>query len=363
VACLAPTEILASQLFQKFKAWFEPFGFECFFLSGKITNKASILKSIRENRTSLVVGTHALFQESVQFNHLGLVMIDEQHRFGVNQRLSLFAKSDKPVYQLVMTATPIPRTLALAQYGHLSVSTIKELPMGRQPIKTVMMSQSRRLEVIQKMRDLCLLGQQIYWLCTVIDESESCQTAQISFNLLQSECVGLKIGLIHGRLSTDEKQNVMDAFRQGEIQILVATTVIEVGVDVPNATLMVVENPERLGLAQLHQLRGRVGRGSLQSFCILLYKQPLSETAKERLMVLRDSQDGFLIAEKDLELRGAGDLVGQQQSGIANFKIADWVRDKELILKLAGDLSGMGQQEQVELCERWIGSDPLAHSP
>lgn len=336
VACLAPTEILAFQLFQKFKAWFEPLGFECLFLSGSLSakQKTQILRVLRTQEGVLVVGTHALFQESVEFNNLGLIIIDEQHRFGVHQRVALSAKALN-AHELVMSATPIPRTLALTHYSNLALSSIKELPSGRASIKTVMMSEARRLEVIEKMHTLCAMGQQIYWLCTAIDESQACQSAQQSFALLQNHCAELKIGLIHGRLSFAEKEQIMQAYRLGEIQVLVATTVIEVGVDVPNATLMVIENPERLGLSQLHQLRGRVGRGVLQSFCILLYKQPLSESAKARLMVLRDSQDGFEIAEKDLELRGVGDFLGAKQSGVANFKIADWARDRALILKLA----------------------------
>lgn len=339
VALMAPTELLALQLFQNFSQWFDPFGFECIWLCGTMSLKerTQALVRLSENKALIVIGTHALFQKSVQFNNLALIIIDEQHRFGVHQRLALMAKSveNQQAHQLIMTATPIPRTLAMTQYANLDLSVINELPLGRKMIKTIVMSEPRRAEIIQKISALCQAGQQVYWVCTVIEESQDYQTATQSFMLLQSECIDCHIGLIHGRMSTQEKNAAMSAFKAGTLQVLVATTVIEVGVDVPNATLMVIENPERLGLAQLHQLRGRVGRGNLQSFCILLYKLPLSDKAKARLEILRISQDGFFIAEKDLELRGSGEILGAKQSGGANFKILDLVRDKELIINHA----------------------------
>lgn len=339
VALMAPTELLALQLFQNFSQWLDPFGFESIWLCGSMSakEKKQALGRLLENKPLIAIGTHALFQKAVQFNNLAFIIIDEQHRFGVHQRFALMSKNtdSQQVHQLIMTATPIPRTLAMTQYANLDISVINELPVGRKAIKTIVMSEPRRSEIIQKMRALCQAGQQVYWVCTVIDESQDYQAATQSFSLLQLECRNARIGLIHGRMSMQEKEITMKAFKAGELQVLVATTVIEVGVDVPNATLMVIENPERLGLAQLHQLRGRVGRGVLQSFCILLYKLPLQEKAKARLEVLRSSQDGFFIAEKDLELRGCGEIIGAKQSGGTNFKILDLVRDKELITHYA----------------------------
>ncbi|MEW6983831.1 ATP-dependent DNA helicase RecG [Colwelliaceae bacterium 6471] len=339
VALMAPTEILAEQHAINFQQWFAPLAINVGWLAGKTKAKARriALEKIASGDMHMVIGTHALFQEQVVFDKLALIIIDEQHRFGVHQRLSLREKGafdNNYPHQLIMTATPIPRTLAMTAYADLDTSVIDELPPGRTPITTVALPDSRRDEVIDRIRQGCTAdNRQAYWVCTLIEESEvlQCQAAEDTAEYLQANLAELKIGLVHGRMKADEKQAVMDGFKSGALQVLVATTVIEVGVDVPNASLMVIENPERLGLAQLHQLRGRVGRGAVASHCVLMYKSPLSKTATKRLAVLRDSNDGFVIAQKDLEIRGPGELLGTRQTGLAELKIADLVRDADLI--------------------------------
>lgn len=339
VALMAPTEILAEQHAINFEKWFEPLGINVGWLAGKTKAKARriALEAIENGNMQMVIGTHALFQEQVKFSKLSLIIIDEQHRFGVHQRLSLREKGafdGNFPHQLIMTATPIPRTLAMTAYSDLDTSIIDELPPGRTPINTIALPDSRREDVIERIRQGCTNdNRQAYWVCTLIEESEvlQCQAAEDTAMHLQTQLPDLKIGLVHGRMKPVEKQEIMAQFKAAELDLLVATTVIEVGVDVPNSSLMVIENPERLGLAQLHQLRGRVGRGSIASHCVLMYKAPLSKTATKRLNVLRESNDGFVIAEKDLEIRGPGELLGTKQTGLADLKIADLVRDADLI--------------------------------
>ncbi len=367
VALMAPTEILAEQHAINFANWFEPLGINVGWLAGKTKVKAKreALEKIASGEMQMVIGTHALFQADVIFKNLVLVIIDEQHKFGVHQRLTLREKGvfdNKYPHQLIMTATPIPRTLAMTAYADLDTSVIDELPPGRTPINTVALPDSRRPDVIERIRKGCVDdGRQAYWVCTLIDESEvlQCQAAEETAILLQAQLPELKIGLVHGRLKADEKQTIMDSFKKGDLHLLIATTVIEVGVDVPNSSLMVIENPERLGLAQLHQLRGRVGRGSVASFCVLMYKAPLSKTAVKRLKVLRESNDGFVIAEKDLEIRGPGELLGTRQTGLAELKIADLVRDGYLIpeIKQQAYLLSRQQPECAQaLIQRWLGN-------
>jgi len=338
VGLMVPTEILAEQHKQSFRQWFDILGIKTLLLSGKLTvvQRRTALEQIASADAKMIIGTHALFQQDVQFSNLGLVIIDEQHRFGVHQRLALKEKGlDKGemVHQLIMTATPIPRTLAMTAYADLDVSIIDELPAGRQAIKTVALAQDRRQEVVDRVHVNCQQGQQVYWVCTLIEESESleCQAAEKTAEQLSEALTDIKIGLVHGRMKSVDKEKAMQDFKQGEIDLLVATTVIEVGVDVPNASLIIIENAERLGLAQLHQLRGRVGRGSVQSHCVLLYQAPLSEIASQRISVMRESTDGFFIAQKDLEIRGPGEVLGTKQKGSLFFKIADLTRDKELL--------------------------------
>jgi len=338
VAIMAPTEILAEQHYLNFTAWFAPLGVEVAWMIGKLKGKAreSELDKITSGAASIVVGTHALFQDSVHFHNLALAIIDEQHRFGVHQRMALREKGINGMlqpHQLIMTATPIPRTLAMSAYADLDCSIIDELPPGRTPVTTIVVSDQRREEVISRVKVACESNQQAYWVCTLIEESEAlqCQAAEDTAIMLQEQLTALKIGLIHGRLKAQEKADIMASFKKGDIQLLVATTVIEVGVDVPNASLMVIENPERLGLAQLHQLRGRVGRGQAASHCVLLYKTPLGQQGKARLATMRETSDGFKIAEKDLELRGPGELLGTRQTGIMEFKVADLQRDSGLL--------------------------------
>ncbi|QEA38316.1 ATP-dependent DNA helicase RecG [Pistricoccus aurantiacus] len=366
-AMMAPTEILAEQHFRTFRDWFTPLGVEVTWLAGKLQGKARLdtKAAILDGRARMVVGTHALFQGDVHFQRLGLAIIDEQHRFGVHQRLALREKGEAgglTPHQLVMTATPIPRTLAMSAYADLDVSIIDELPPGRTPVKTVAVPDERRPEVVERIRSACAEGRQAYWVCTLIEESEAltCQAAQVTRESLTEALPELAIGLVHGRMKAAEKAEVMGAFKAGELDLLVATTVIEVGVDVPNASLMIIENPERLGLSQLHQLRGRVGRGSTESFCVLLYHPPLSAHSRERLAVMRDTTDGFRIAEKDLELRGPGEVLGTRQTGLAQMKIADLERDKDLldrIHSLAQALLEEAPQASRPLIERWLGEE------
>lgn len=363
-AMMAPTEILAEQHYRSFKAWFEPLGIEVAWLAGKLKGKARLdaKAAIADGRARMVVGTHALFQDDVHFQCLGLAIIDEQHRFGVHQRLALREKGEAgglTPHQLIMTATPIPRTLAMSAYADLDVSVIDELPPGRTPVKTVVVSDERRPEVVERIRNACSDGRQAYWVCTLIEESEvlQCQAAEVTRDELTQALPELAVGLIHGRMKAAEKAEVMDAFKTGELDLLVATTVIEVGVDVPNASLMIIENPERLGLSQLHQLRGRVGRGSTESFCVLLYHPPLSKSSRERLGVMRETTDGFRIAEKDLEIRGPGEVLGTRQTGLAQMKIADLERDAdqlERVSALAQALQGNAEVTAV-LVRRWLG--------
>ncbi|WP_445158787.1 ATP-dependent DNA helicase RecG [Halomonas sp. E14] len=366
-AMMAPTEILAEQHYQTFKAWFAPLGIEVAWLAGKLKGKARLdaKAAILDGRARMVVGTHALFQGDVHFQRLGLAIIDEQHRFGVHQRLALREKGEAgglTPHQLVMTATPIPRTLAMSAYADLDVSVIDELPPGRTPVKTVVVPDERRPEVVERIRHACADGRQAYWVCTLIEESDvlQCQAAEATLTELTEALPALAIGLVHGRMKAAEKTAVMDAFKHGELDLLVATTVIEVGVDVPNASLMIIENPERLGLSQLHQLRGRVGRGATESFCVLLYHGPLSAHSRERLAVMRDSTDGFRIAEKDLELRGPGEVLGTRQTGLAQMKIADLERDADLLERippLAEALLASHPQASAPLIRRWLGEE------
>ena len=335
VAVMAPTEILAEQHLVNFKNWFEPLGVGVGWLAGKQTAKQrrEALEAVAENTVQVVVGTHALFQEQVQFAKLGLVIIDEQHRFGVEQRMALTNKgvANSTPHQLIMTATPIPRTLAMSVYGDMDTSIIDELPPGRTPITTVTIDRNRRDEVIERIAINCEAGRQAYWVCSLVEESSvlDAQAAEATYEDL-NERLNIRIGLVHGKMKSADKQAIMQEFKTGNLDLLIATTVIEVGVNVPNASLMVIENAERLGLSQLHQLRGRVGRGSTKSFCVLLYQKPLSETGTERLNVLRESTDGFVIAQKDLELRGPGELLGKRQTGNVGYYLADLIRDEQL---------------------------------
>lgn len=337
VAVMAPTEILAEQHLTNFKNWFEPLGVGVGWLAGKQKGKEreKALQAVQDNDVQIVVGTHALFQDNVNFAKLGLVIIDEQHRFGVEQRMALLDKglAHTTPHQLIMTATPIPRTLAMSAFGDMDTSIIDELPPNRTPITTVTISRDRRDEVIARIAANCEQGKQAYWVCPLVEESSvlDAQAAEATYADLDDRLT-FEIGLVHGKMKPTEKQAVMQDFKQGKTSLLVATTVIEVGVDVPNASLMVIENAERLGLSQLHQLRGRVGRGTEKSFCVLLYQTPLSETGIERLNVLRDSNDGFVIAQKDLELRGAGELLGKRQTGFDSYYVSDLVRDENLLI-------------------------------
>ncbi|MHA3079379.1 ATP-dependent DNA helicase RecG [Acinetobacter sp. ANC 5502] len=367
VALMAPTEILAEQHYLNFKRWFEPLGLNVAWLSGKQKGKArsAAEEQIATGAAQLVIGTHALFQDNVKFAKLGLVIIDEQHRFGVDQRLALRNKGDAlyTPHQLVMTATPIPRTLAMSAYGDLDTSIIDELPPGRTPIQTVAIPIDRREEVLQRIANNCAEGKQAYWVCTLVEQSETldAQAAEATYQEIQQRFPELKIGLVHGKMKADDKQRVMQQFKDNQLQLLIATTVIEVGVDVPNASLMIIENAERLGLSQLHQLRGRVGRGALASFCVLLYKTPLSKNGHERLSILRESNDGFIIAEKDLELRGPGEMLGTKQTGDLGFRVAKLERDDHL-LNQAHDVAQQIMQKYPQLVEpllkRWLPEAP-----
>ena len=363
-AVMAPTEILARQHLQNFTEYLNPLNIQIAYLSGSqnTQERREQLELIESGNAKVIIGTHALFQESVNFKNLALVVIDEQHKFGVHQRLSLSQKAKKIPHQLVMTATPIPRSLTMSAYADLDTSVIDELPPGRQPVETVALSNSRRDELIGKIRKISDEGRQIYWVCTLIEESEAlrAESAEKTYNYLASNLEDLKVVMIHGRLTKSEKEAIMKDFEHGKINLLVATTVIEVGVNVPNASLMIVENSERLGLAQLHQLRGRVGRGSEKSICILMYQSPLSDNAIQRLEVLRQSNDGFMIAQKDLELRGPGEILGTQQTGIASMKIANIVRDAYLLKEASYYSSKMleaSEENQNALINRWIDEE------
>ncbi|WP_226092839.1 ATP-dependent DNA helicase RecG [Dickeya oryzae] len=365
VALMAPTELLAEQHAANFRRWFEPLGIEVGWLAGKQKGKArqAQQEAIASGQVSMVIGTHAIFQQQVQFSGLALVIIDEQHRFGVHQRLALWEKGEEQGFhphQLIMTATPIPRTLAMTAYADLDTSVIDELPPGRTPVTTVAIPDIRRADIIERVRHACLQeGRQAYWVCTLIEESEllEAQAAEATCQELKAALPDLTVGLVHGRMKAKEKQAVMEAFKANQLHLLVATTVIEVGVDVPNASLMIIENPERLGLAQLHQLRGRVGRGAIASHCVLLYKSPLSKTAQMRLQVLRDSNDGFVIAQRDLEIRGPGELLGTRQTGNAAFKVADLLRDQALIpqvQRVSRHIHEHYPEHARALIERWL---------
>ncbi len=381
VALMAPTELLAEQHRNNFQQWLEPLGLSVAWLSGKckVKQRREALEAIADGSAQMIVGTHALFQAEVIFHQLGLVIIDEQHRFGVHQRLSLlqkgktektknankeqgYAQEEQGYYphQLIMTATPIPRTLAMTAYADLDCSVIDELPPGRTPVETVVLGEQRRDEILQRVYQACLNGRQAYWVCTLIEESEvlQCQAAEKTYEMLHSQFPDLAIALVHGRMKADEKQAVMQSFKQGETVLLVATTVIEVGVDVPNASLMIIENAERLGLSQLHQLRGRVGRGSQSSACVLMYGNPLSRNGKTRLRTLRETNDGFEVARKDLALRGPGEVMGTRQTGLAEMKIADIIRDQHLIPeinRIAQRLINDYPESVEPIINRWIG--------
>ncbi len=366
VALMAPTELLAEQHQRSLTQWFEPLGIQVVALSGsrKGVARRQALEDVASGAARIVTGTHALFQAGVAFHRLGLIIIDEQHRFGVHQRLALSEKGrmgDLHPHQLVMTATPIPRTLAMTAYADLDVSVLDELPPGRTPVRTAAVPGTRREEVMARLGEACRAGRQAYWVCTLIEESEKLegQAAEAAHRQLTEALPDLRIGLVHGRMAPRAKEEVMRHFKDGHLDILVATTVIEVGVDVPNASLMVIDNAERLGLAQLHQLRGRVGRGSLESSCVLLFHPPLSEVAKARLAVMRETHDGFCIAEKDLELRGPGEFLGTQQTGLARLRFADLSRDAVLIPKVreVADHILRAHPKRVDaLIARWVGA-------
>lgn len=367
VALMAPTEILAEQHYLNFKRWFEPLGIQVAWLSGKQKGKARTQaeQQIKQGHAQLIVGTHALFQDAVEFSKLGLVIIDEQHRFGVDQRLALRNKGANQFtpHQLVMTATPIPRTLAMSAYGDLDTSIIDELPPGRTPIQTVTIPLDRREQVLQRIASNCREGKQAYWVCTLVEQSETldAQAAEATYQEIKERFPDINIGLVHGKMKADEKQAVMQAFKDNQSQLLIATTVIEVGVDVPNASIMVIENAERLGLSQLHQLRGRVGRGATASFCALLYKTPLSQNGQERLSILRESNDGFVIAEKDLEIRGPGELLGTKQTGDMGFRVARLERDDHLLTQahyVAEQILKDYPQHADGLLKRWLPEAP-----
>ncbi len=366
VAVMAPTELLAEQHKRNFSAWFEGLQTQVMYLSGQCKGNArkAVLEALQNGSAGIIIGTHALFQDSVNFHRLGLIIIDEQHRFGVHQRLALREKGQQGgirPHQLVMTATPIPRTLAMLQYSDLDISIIDELPPGRKPIVTSVIPAERRDEVIDRINGWVEKKRQVYWVCTLIEESEvlQCEAAEKTAERLTEVLPNVRIALIHGRMKSAEKDAVMQAFKNHQLDLLVATTVIEVGVDVPNAGLMIIENPERLGLSQLHQLRGRVGRGNDDSYCLLMYQAPLSDTARHRLGVLRNSNDGFVIAEKDLELRGPGDVMGTRQTGQMHFKIADLARDADVLaaVQQAGDTFFTHSPLAIQpLCDRWLGA-------
>ncbi len=371
VALMAPTELLSEQHFSGFKKWFEPLGVKTLWLTGQVKGKTrqAALASIEAGTIDIVIGTHALFQDSVVFKSLGLVLVDEQHRFGVNQRLSLTQRGLNEItpHQLTMTATPIPRTLSMVAYADLDCSTIDELPPGRKPITTVLIDNDRRQSVIERVGNACQQGRQAYWVCALIEESEAldANAAEVTAAQLKEALPNQRIGLLHGRISSREKAEVMAAFSDGNLDILVATTVIEVGVDVPNASLMIIENAERFGLAQLHQLRGRVGRGAVESHCLLMYQSPLSQTARDRLTVMRESQDGFVLAEKDLEIRGPGEVLGTRQTGISSFRVAKLPEHDNLLEQaqsIASRLVSTDAERAKKIEQRWTRTlEAFAH--
>lgn len=366
VAFMAPTDLLSEQHTNSLTKWLNPLGINVLRLSGKMktTERKMALASLQDNSCQLIIGTHALFQDKVEFARLGLIIIDEQHRFGVEQRLLLQQKGQLNQlipHQLLMTATPIPRTLSMSHFAHMDISVIDELPPGRTPITTAVLSQDKRELIIDRLQAAIANGRQAYWVCTLIEESEKlqCIAATDTSRKLQEQLPFARVGLVHGRMKPLEKEATMAAFKEGEIDLLVATTVIEVGVDVPNASLMIIENAERLGLSQLHQLRGRVGRGNTQSHCLLLYQFPLSQQGAERLKIMRSTTDGFLISEKDLELRGAGEILGTRQTGFKQFKIANLQRDKTLLTLLPTIARQLAQEKPIiarVITQRWLGN-------
>lgn len=366
-ALMAPTEILAEQHYLNLKKYFDMLGISAELLLSKQSKKikTDIKTKLANNELSIIIGTHAIIQDDVEFYSLGLIIIDEQHRFGVEQRMTLWqkgVKNNKAPHQLTMTATPIPRTLAMTIYSDMDYSVIDELPPGRKPVTTVAISCNKRDDVISRIKSVCEQGRQVYWVCTLIEESEvlACKAAEDSHKELLELLSPLKIGLVHGRMKAGEKSQVMSDFKNNNINVLVATTVIEVGVDVPNASLMIIENPERLGLSQLHQLRGRVGRGQYESFCVLLYKSPLNSTAQTRLNIMRETNDGFKLAEYDLKIRGSGELLGKRQTGIWNLKIADLVRDRSLLPQVNKAVEYIIQSRPnliIPLVKLWLGEN------
>ena len=366
-AILCPTEILAEQHFNSFSGWFEELGIKVMLLTGstKVKERKIIIEDLEKGNIDILIGTHAIFQTGVVFKNLGLTIIDEQHRFGVHQRFSMLEKggqNNQSPHQLIMTATPIPRTLAMTVYGSLETSIIDELPPGRNPVQTSSRPNSYREKIIKRVEEICLSGKRAYWVCTLIEDSDEleAQSAEELYKDISTALPKLNVGLVHGKLKKDQKDSVIDKFRKGNIQLLVCTTVIEVGVDVPEATLMIIENPERLGLSQLHQLRGRVGRkANTESHCLLLYKEPLSVLAEERIKTMEATNDGFQIAEKDLELRGAGDIYGIRQSGLMDLKIANPIRDSNLLISAQESALELGKNDKdfaKTLVERWIGN-------
>lgn len=372
VALMAPTELLAEQHFQTFKQWFkqldtEDCRIEILLVTGKASKaeREANLHILNSQKRVIAIGTHALFQKDIELPHLGLIIIDEQHRFGVHQRLSLLDKGeieDHLPHQLIMTATPIPRTLAMTVYADLDLSVIDAPPPNRQTINTIVISNDRRNEIIDRIKVACTGGRQVYWVCTLIEESEvlQCQTATETFQQLTDKLQNINVGLIHGRIKNKEKEAIMSAFKANKIQLLVATTVIEVGVDVPNASLMIIENAERLGLFQLHQLRGRVGRGDVKSDCVLMYQAPLGDLARSRLETMRKTNDGFIIAEKDLQIRGPGELTGTRQTGLPDLRIADILRDANLLVDVqkAAQILQQKYPQQIDLLiKRWLGKE------
>jgi len=365
-ALMAPTELLAEQHYANLKSWCEPLGIQVGWLSGRIKGKArqAVLQRLADGEVQLMVGTHALFQAEVAFKNLALLIVDEQHRFGVHQRLALREKGEASGFsphQIIMTATPIPRTLAMTAYADLDYSVIDELPPGRTPVKTVALPEAKREQVIQRIQQACTSGRQAYWVCTLIEESEAlqCQAAEDTAKQLAEQMPEVNIALVHGRMKAQEKQQVMAAFKAGEVDLLVATTVIEVGVDVPNASLMIMENAERLGLSQLHQLRGRVGRGEVASSCVLLYKNPLGQKGRRRLDIMRSTNDGFVIAKEDLDMRGPGEVLGTRQTGLVDFRVADLIRDADMleeVHELAAQMLQQKDKNVEKVIQRWLGN-------